>query len=146
MHSQFFFFQTNIACTDCLDNTVICSGQKILCAPIHTLRDEQTRTFQDHYESLESSKFRRSINPAPAPALDHGCRTGPALGAGACCGEVREGLLWRQRRRRHGSQTLNLLPLMNGVSWDAEARLQFAELGCIWNRGLQLEDQASNMS
>jgi hypothetical protein len=70
----------------------------------------------------------------------------PAPGACACCCEGREGLLQRPRRRRHGCQPLNLLPLMNGVPWDAEVRLQFAELGCIWNRGLQLADLASNMS
>jgi hypothetical protein len=35
---------------------------------------------------------------------------------------------------------------MNGVLWDAEVRLQFADLGCIWNRWLQSAELASNMS
>jgi hypothetical protein len=65
---KFFPFQTNVACADCLENTVICSGQIcFLCSsPV-----QRTRTFQD---SLESSKFRRSIDSAPSPALDEGGR------------------------------------------------------------------------
>ena len=70
--------------------------------------------------------------PAPAPAA----AKGGSGGKGCCCA-------------RNGGGTgalLNLLPLMNSVLWDAKLRLQFADLGCIWNRWLQLADLASNMS
>lgn len=138
-------FLSNVACADCLENTVICSGQKILCfRPV-----QRTRTFQD---SLKSSKFRRSIDSAPSPALDEGdqdpilrgrtrrgsrtrARTRPRrqrmlqfclLWAGRAAAPQRR----RQRWLRRESQTLNLLPLINGVLWDTEVRLQFAIAGC----------------
>ena len=138
------FFLSNVACADCLENTVICSGQKFLCfRPV-----QRTRTFQD---SLKSSKFRRSIDSAPSPALDKGdqdpilrgrtrrgsrtrARTRPRrkrmlqfclLWAGRAAAPQRR----RQRWLRRESQTLNLLPLINGVLWDTEVRLQFAIAG-----------------
>jgi hypothetical protein len=113
-----------------------------LCAPVQILHDKWTRTFQG---SLESSKSSRSIDPGPPPELDEGgCpRRGRRMlppgapGAGACCSfacEGRDGLWLRPRWRRRGRQSLNLLSLMNGVLWDAEVRLQLADLGCIWIR------------
>ncbi len=72
--------------------------------------------------------------PAPGPAA----AKGGSGGKGCCCA-------------RNGGGTgalLNLLPLMNYVLWDAEVRvrLQFADLGCIWNRWLQSAELASDMS
>ena len=120
-------------------------AKKILCfRPV-----QRTRTFQD---SLKSSKFRRSIDSAPSPALDEGdqdpilrgrtrrgsrtrARTRPRrqrmlqfclLWAGRAAAPQRR----RQRWLRRESQTLNLLPLINGVLWDTEVRLQFAIAGC----------------
>ena len=109
------FFLLNQCCkADCLENTVnfsdcnpLSQTNIFLCAAFHTLRYERTRTFEG---SLQSSKCRRSIDPAPPLALDYGCRTspcggGPAPSAGACCSEGRvrrEGLLLRPQRRWHG--------------------------------------------
>ena len=109
---QFFPFQTNVAKLTALKTLRLsifqaASGQHFPMCCFHILWDEGTRTFEG---SLQSSKCRRSIDPAPPPALNDGCRTppcggGPAPGAGACCGEGRvrrEGLLLCPQQRRHG--------------------------------------------
>jgi len=88
------FFLSNVACADCLENTVICSGQNIFCASVLSSEPGLSKTLSRAASFAGASILRlhlhlTRVTKIPScgggPAAAPGPAPGPAPGASACC-------------------------------------------------------------